>query len=79
MKIDICKDELQEIRDIIHAGRDRHNLTRRDVKYDYQYKHQTRMFSIGTKLIRKINLALTKVHGHDCSGQKYLTKGIKLF
>ena len=59
MNIDISKKELQSIRDIIYNGRN-------------YYKRNKDVFSIGTKLIKKLNYVLKKVYGHDCNGKYYL-------
>jgi len=72
MKINIAKNELQIIRDIIRSGRDAYRIKRKDVQFDYQYKYHKEMFDCGTKLIKKINSALKKVCGHDCCGDGYL-------
>ena len=62
MKIEVSKEELQAIRDILWEGR-----------AHYSRAHErTGMVKIGDKLIRKVNAALKKVHGHDCCGDRYL-------
>jgi len=63
MKIDISKKELQNIRDIIHKGRENYRLDQRRLN----------VFDIGTKLIRKINNELKKVNGHTCNGEFYIS------
>ena len=72
MEINVLKDDLQIIREIIYEGREKYNTRRKDVQFGYQYKYQKKNFNIGTKLIVKINNALKKIYGHDCEGKDYL-------
>jgi hypothetical protein len=58
MKIEVSREELQSIREILWEGR-----------AHYSRAHERkRMVKIGDKLIRKVNA----VHGHDCCGDRYL-------
>ncbi len=78
MKIDITEIELTKVRDIIYAGRNKYLVLRKDVKFDYQYKYQRKMFDIGNELIKEINVALKQVHGHDFNGKEFLKRSRKI-
>jgi hypothetical protein len=68
MKIEIAKDDLQEIRDIVWEGRayyGKRAMKEKSVAHNKKSK-------AGTKLLKRINQALKKVHGHDCSGEHYV-------
>jgi len=61
MKIDIAKEDLQGIRELLWEGR----------SYYSRSGHRDKMVALGTKIIKKINACLKKVHGHDCDGEHY--------
>ncbi len=70
MKLEIAKDELQEIRDIIWEGRAYYS---KRIANDFEQEMvlSRNRIKIGTKLIKKLNAMLKKVHGHDCNGEAY--------
>ena len=71
MKIEISKKELQELRELLWEGRAYYakNTTH---KFKSISQHNINMVELGTKYIKKVNQALKKVHGHDCSGDRYI-------
>ena len=63
MKIDVAKDDLQDFRDLMWEARS---------KYSRQPVPNERMILCATKMIKKANLALKKLYGHDCNGDSYI-------
>lgn len=64
MKIDIAKDDLQSLRDILKMS----------LEHMFSFPNISAFDdrpTIAIKTIRKINRALKKVHGHDCNGIYY--------
>ncbi len=69
MKIDVAKKDLQIIREIIWAGRAHYGRMMFGIEEDSMFQRE---YDVGKKLIRKVNMALKSVHGHDCHGDDYL-------
>ena len=67
MKIDIAQGDLQIIRDHVNARIE--TIESREPSFKY-YRDDIKVLR---KLIRKLNAALKKVHGHDCGGDRYST------
>jgi hypothetical protein len=71
MKIEIAKEDLQKFRNIVWHGRSHFakeslkdtSVSQMCISKQYNY--------MGTKLLKKLNQALKKVHGHDCCGELY--------
>ena len=66
MKIDIAKDELQVIRDVV----DNSIYLREHVPFPGVYGNTAQILR---KLNRKLNKALKQAYGHDCDGSHYRT------
>jgi len=63
MKIDVAKDDLQILRDLVWEGR---------AHYLKSAVERKETIEVATKHIKKINSALKKAHGHDCNGEHYV-------
>ena len=65
MTIDIAKEDLQGIRELLWEGRSHYGRSK-------THCGRRKMVALGTKMIKKINACLKKVHGHDCNGGNYI-------
>ena len=65
MKIEVAAKDLQALRDIVWQGRAYYGRRRRELD-------ASPTMLAGTKMIKRLNAALKKQHGHDCNGEAYL-------
>jgi len=70
MKIEVAKEDLQKLRDIVWQGRAHYGKKSVD---DTSVSQMciSREKEAGTKFMKRLNQALKKVHGHDCSAEHY--------
>ena len=71
MKIEVAKEDLQAIREILWEGR-KYYARARLVRLVNPSLVIDGNVTVGTKMIKRINAALKKTHGHDCCGEHYL-------
>jgi hypothetical protein len=60
MKIEIAKTDLYDIRGILYQYAAAHPAAPKEYK------------EAAVKLVKRLNMALKEVHGHDCNGQSYI-------
>jgi len=66
MKIEVAERDLHSMREIIWEGRAYYSRIENPCTLNYE------RVQAGTKMIKRINAALKKAHGHDCCGDHYL-------
>ncbi len=72
MKIEIAEEDLEVVRDIVWQGRAYYGKEALKETSVAQWGHSKKKSEAGTKLLKRINQALKKVHGHDCNGEHYV-------
>lgn len=67
MKIEISKNDLHTLRELLWEGR---AFYARNLGITVTPSTRE-CYDTGTKMIKKVNAALKKVHGHDCNGDDF--------
>ena len=69
MRVEIAAEDLQYVRDALW---DKRALAAKELLRNRHLTQPRKDKAVGTKLIKRMNSALKKVHGHNCGGDAYV-------